>query len=245
MLRKLMARFRKEWHRDFEIEWGYKLDAIMKMLCKSDEDELSVLCDIYGSDKGSISRTKYVHSYTSVYHELFSPIRDKVESVFECGIGTNNPNLPSTMGIYGRPGASLRVWRDYFKHAIIVGGDIDKDILFEEDRIHTAFLNQLDAEEIKRFFSSLEPNYPNRFDIMIDDGLHTSEAAICLLKNSFPYLKSGGIYVIEDMSEQNTQDIKAWIQKNLSDDTVTVDYKRTVTKWMFDINLVILKKHPN
>ena len=39
--------------------------------------------------------------------------------MFECGLGTNNPNLKSNMTENGIPGASLRVWRDYFFNAKI------------------------------------------------------------------------------------------------------------------------------
>jgi SAM-dependent methyltransferase len=218
------------------------------MLCKSDEDELSVLCDIYGSDKGSISKMSNsstsinLHTYTSVYHALFSPIRDQVKAVFECGIGTDNPNIQSSMGTHGRPGASLRVWRDYFKHAVIVGGDIDKDILFEENRIHTAFLDQTKPEKIKTFFSSLKPDYPDSFDIMIDDGLHSHEAAICLLENSFCYLKPGGIYVIEDMYESDITVIDAWLQKNMPAGSMTIEHKMMGTQWNANNNLIVIRK---
>ena len=34
------------------------------------------------------------------------------------------------MGIKGKPGASLRVWKDYFPNANIIGVDIDENILF-------------------------------------------------------------------------------------------------------------------
>ena len=49
----------------------------------------------------------------------------------------------------GKPGASLRVWRDYFPNAIIYGADIDKDILFAEERIKTFYIDQLDPVAIK------------------------------------------------------------------------------------------------
>jgi hypothetical protein len=40
------------------------------------------------------------------------------------GIGTVNPNIPSSMAGYQKlfnyqPGASLRAWSDYFSHSII------------------------------------------------------------------------------------------------------------------------------
>ena len=38
-----------------------------------------------------------------------------------------------------------------------------------------------------------------RFDVIIDDGLHSSKAQVATLKNFFPYLASGGIYITEDL----------------------------------------------
>ena len=50
----------------------------------------------------------------------------------------------------GKPGASLKVWKDYFKNAKIFGADIDKRILFQEERINTYEVNQLDPSSIKK-----------------------------------------------------------------------------------------------
>ena len=116
--------------------------------------------------------------------------------VFECGLGTNNPNLQSNMTINGIPGASLRVWRDYFKNAQIYGADIDKDILFQEDRIKTYYVDQLNTPSIETMWKNIGIN---NFDIIIDDGLHTTDANINLFINSFNKLKKNGIYIIEDV----------------------------------------------
>ena len=53
------------------------------------------------------------------------------------------------MSSNGKPGASLRVWRDYFYNAEIYGADIDKTN-FSEKRIKTFFVDQLDKKEIKK-----------------------------------------------------------------------------------------------
>lgn len=166
------------------------------------ETELAMLCDNYGSDKGSIDNsTKFftwpAHSYTEIYSELFSNNREDIKRVFECGIGTNNPELISSMGIKGKPGASLRVWRDYFPNAQIYGGDIDKSILFEDRRISTYYVDQQSENSIKELWSSIGKN--EEFDVMIDDGLHTFDAAITLFENSVSNLNSHGVYVIEDV----------------------------------------------
>ena len=49
----------------------------------------------------------------------------------------------------GIPGVSLRVWIDYFFNAKIYGGDIDKEILFEEERSKTFYVDQLNSNSIK------------------------------------------------------------------------------------------------
>jgi hypothetical protein len=91
---------------------------------------------------------RHIHILTTIICYLFSR-RQHIKKFFECGLGTNNPNLLSSMGSMGKPGASLRVWRDYFLNAIIYGADIDKDILFAEEKIKTFYIDQLDSVAIK------------------------------------------------------------------------------------------------
>lgn len=100
------------------------------------------------------------------------------------------------MGIHGKPGASLRVWRDYFPNAIIYGADIDKDVLFEEERIKTFYMDQLNPKSIKEYWEMVGED---NFDFMLDDGLHTFEAGSSLFNNSIGKLSKLGTYVIEDV----------------------------------------------
>lgn len=168
---------------------------------KNADSILNALCEKYGSDKGAIRNEGHPypwppHSYADFMERHFQHCREYIKNVFECGIGTNNPNLISNMSAAGRPGASLRVWRDYFFNAMIYGADIDQTILFEEDRIQTSHCDQTDPDSIARMwnrFSHIE------FDLMIDDGLHTFEAGRTLLEGSFHKLKKGGLYIIEDI----------------------------------------------
>jgi hypothetical protein len=90
------------------------------------------------------------------------------------------------MTVNGMPGASLRVWKDYFKNAEIYGGDIDKDILFEEDRIKTFYVDQLNTSSIEAMWQKIRIK---NFDIIINDGLHTTDANINFFLNSFNKLK--------------------------------------------------------
>lgn len=169
---------------------------------------LCSLMDKYGSDKGPRKGNTTHHTYTSEYHELF---RDKVGqhlNVFEMGLGTNNINYPSNMGIYGKPGASLRGWRDYFSQALIYGADIDKGVLFQEDRIHTIFCDQTNPSIIRDMWESL----PN-MDIIIDDGLHTFEANVTFFENSIHKLSPNGIFIIEDIVNENIPRFRTIIEK--------------------------------
>jgi SAM-dependent methyltransferase len=155
---------------------------------------LTPLCEIMinqGSDKGG-----GWHNYTLVYNELLKGIKTKAKNVFELGLGTTNLHIPSNMGASGTSGASLKGWKEYFTKANIFGADIDKDILFEEERIKTFYCDQTSPESISELWSNFENI---EFDFILEDGLHEYNANICFLENSLHKLKKGGFYVIEDI----------------------------------------------
>lgn len=154
----------------------------------------------YGSDKGHGS-----HNYTTVYSTLFKGWHDRPLRIFELGLGTNNPEVASNVGIHALPGASLRGWRELFPHALVYGADIDRDILFQEDRIKTFFCDQLDQAAIRQLWA--QPDLRGGVDIIIEDGLHTFEAGCSFLEGSLEQLRPGGVYVVEDIGQES---IGAW-----------------------------------
>ena len=167
------------------------------------KSELNTLCDKYGSDKGEVTSADnpYAwpsHNYNDIYELLFRLSKNKIKSVIECGIGTNNPDLVSSMGINGKPGASLRVWQDYFPNAKVIGVDIDKDILFSEDRIDTYYCNQTDPQSIANFINTAKI-LETSIDIIIDDGLHEFQAGKIFFEGMSKYLATNGFYIIEDV----------------------------------------------
>jgi hypothetical protein len=180
------------------------------------KNDLSILCEKHGSDKGYVSfekDTRYgwkAHTYTSVYFSLFNHCKNEIKLIFECGIGSNNSNYISNMGLGGKSGASLRVWRDYFKNSLIYGADIDKEILFEEDRIKTFYVDQLNEHSIKEMWSNINKS---NFDIIFDDGLHSFEAGITMFLNSFDKLRKNGIYIIEDVNFKYLKKIEDILSK--------------------------------
>ena len=104
------------------------------------------------------------------------------------------------MGVTGKPGASLRAWRDYFENAKIYGADIDKEILFRETIIKTFYVDQTDKKSVLQMWKKIDEK---NFNLIIDDGLHTFSAAINLFELSINRLKPDGIYIIEDAQKND------------------------------------------
>jgi hypothetical protein len=155
------------------------------------------LCSIMkqaGSDK-SLYLGNGKHNYTPLYHNLFKHLRRKEINLFELGIGTTNLTIEANMGEKGKPGASLRGWKNYFGNGKIFGADIDETILFEEKRIKTFYCDQTNLSKIKDLWNQL----PQKFDIIIDDGLHEFDANVIFLENSIFKLAENGFYIIEDV----------------------------------------------
>lgn len=158
-------------------------------------ETLKMKFDYFGSDKSNF------HDY----HKLYGRILDDLNYpylIFEIGLGTNNVDIASNMGRLGKPGASLRAFRESFPNAMIYGADFDKRILFNEDRISTFFVDQTSPLT----FESLYENIPDEFDLMIDDGLHSISANLNSLKFFMTKIRVGGYIVIEDIKIQ-TQDL--------------------------------------
>ena len=137
---------------------------------------------------------------THNYHILYSYILDKLGrgnalNILEVGMGTNNPTIVSSMGAGGRPGASLYSWKEYLPNSTIYGADIDKDILFNVDRINTHFVDQLDMHT----FNEMQAAFNVKYDMIIDDGLHSIGANQNTLLFALDHVKDNGWIVIEDI----------------------------------------------
>lgn len=174
---------------------------VEEYLKNKDYEKKTDLCAIMkncGSDKATW------HNYSTLYAKLFSHLKNEKINVFELGLGTNNVDVPSNMGRFGTPGASLNGWKIYFPNASVYGGDIDKRILFNNDRIKTFYCDQRDEKCIKEMFSNNDLK-DVQFDIIIEDGLHQFGANHTFLVNSIDKLKKGGIFIVEDLSKE-TQD---------------------------------------
>jgi hypothetical protein len=115
-----------------KIEQGYEIRVVYG---KNNQNDLSILSEKYGTDKGGIDGNSVsihpwgYHTYTDLYYLLFDGIKLKVNNLFELGIGTNNEAYSFNMTKLGQPGASLKMWRDYFSNANIIGFDFYKKLI--------------------------------------------------------------------------------------------------------------------
>jgi len=182
---------------------------------KIDYNKSTPLCEIMGrhqSDKGHINIQHSRHNYTTVYYSLFKEMINKPLRIFELGLGTNNINIPSNMGSNGRPGASLYGWGEFFTNSQIFGADIDKDILFNSDKIKTYYCDQTDPLIIKNMWNT--PDLNENFDIIVEDGLHHYDANVCFFENSIHKLNPNGYFIIEDINNDDeplfVDKIKEW-----------------------------------
>ena len=169
--------------------------------------ELKKLMDFYGSDKGGKNNH---HNFAQYYSEIFFHKKNNVKNFLEIGLGTNNLDVPSNMGVDGKPLASLRAWRDYFQNANIFGADIDKTILKNENRIKTNYVDQTNPDSINEMFKKFEVE---KFDIILEDGLHEFNANICFFENSINYLANDGTYIIEDVFYKDQQKFLNYFKK--------------------------------
>ena len=124
--------------------------------------------------------TDKTEPFSDAYNQLFAPIRDKIKLIFEIGVNR---------------GGSVKAWKEFFPHAVIVGIDIGQYTYFEDDRIKI----EIGSGSDENFINSLLEKYGTP-DIVIDDGSHFSSD----IKKSFQILidKTKLCYVIEDYGTQ-------------------------------------------
>lgn len=170
-------------------------------------DELTLLANKYGSDKGNLYGSK--HNFTEIYSKYFNFFRYKKINLLEIGIND---------------GSSLKMWYDYFPNATIYGIDIDDKSIFNNDRISCGILDQSNKEHLEHFTQNINID----FDIIIDDGSHHISDQQLTFGYFLPLLKSSGVYVLEDLHtslcEPNTMVYGRAMENNLEKTNTTLYY---------------------
>lgn len=126
------------------------------------------------------------HFYADAYERHFAHLRDRAFTLLEIGVGGYaDPD---------RGGESLRMWKEFFPRARIVGIDIHAKTGIAEDRITILQGDQGDPA----FLDDVARRY-GPFEIVIDDGSHVCAHVITSFQRLFGYVTEGGIYAIEDL----------------------------------------------
>ena len=136
---------------------------------------LAELCEKHSTDK-----CPRFHNYVELYDKLFAPLRHTTQRVLEIGV---------------QEGDSLRLWEAYFPSAKIFGLDIIPTPEVNSRRITTMVADQGKREDLQAALKRFGGDY----DLIIDDGGHRMALQQVSFATLFPALKSGGLYVIEDM----------------------------------------------
>ena len=138
--------------------------------------------DKHKCDKGTFNKKMSVgHRYDRIYEPAFDSFGSNSFDILEIGIFK---------------GSSIEAHLEYAPNAHIMG----VDIFTRAQPENIPILNHPNVKWIKH--DSTLPSVPftdERFDIIIDDGLHTHIAQRKTFENFFPYLKDGGVYFIEDV----------------------------------------------
>ncbi|MFB2531309.1 hypothetical protein ACEYYB_03170 [Paracoccus sp. p4-l81] len=153
---------------------------------------LTDLADKYGSDKGSAK-----HHYTELYHMLFHPYRDQPIRFLEMGLCIGGPEHGVDADRQTTDAPSVRMWLEFFPKAAIHGLDVSDFSWLKADRF-TFFRCDMDKRE--NIAATMKDQAP--FDIIIDDASHASHHQQFAFLELFPKLKSGGLYIIEDLRWQ-------------------------------------------
>lgn len=125
------------------------------------------------------------HRYTPHYQTHLGRWRNERFTLLEIGIGGYARE--------GAGGASLRMWKQFFPNAQIVGLDIEDKSFVDEDRIRSYRGSQTDEALLRRIVED-----HGSIRVVIDDGSHRPAHIRETFRILFPLIEPEGIYVIED-----------------------------------------------
>lgn len=186
------------------------------------------LCSIgakYNTDKSpySLNSTcaKHRKGYTAVYEMLFGSLRNKPVNFCEIGI---------------EAGASLLTFSEYFKQGNLFGMELSAEKIQHCNnlKIPRTTIVQTDASSKELLKHSFQKTRCT-FDIVIDDSLHVTEHQLNIIEVATPYLKSGGILIIEDLYRKDPEDVfaslKDFIEENFSFQSFIICHHENRNSW--------------
>jgi len=142
-------------------------------------ENLRELGFLHSTDKVGV-HTFNGRNFLDVYERHFYHLKDASTTIMELGILN---------------GSSLKVWRDYFTNGRVVGVDIDPSRKIHESERTKVYIGSQDSTTLA---DQIKLDYPEGFDIIIDDASHINDLTLRSFDLYFPSVKPGGYYVIED-----------------------------------------------
>ena len=139
--------------------------------------------EIHHSDKDTN------HTYVDIYENILAPYRDKSITLVEIGVNY---------------GYSMLAWQKYFSDGVFYGIDI-QNIAKHREGYNYIVKNINNTNEILDAIGETE------FDIVIDDGSHGINEQQSALSIFYPRLKTGGLFIIEDI--QNIDETRHEFEK--------------------------------
>ena len=138
------------------------------------------------------------------------------------------------VGSQYKPGASLRMWRDYFENANIIGCDILPNVLFSENRITTYQVDQSNETSLISFANTFKCA-----DIILDDGSHIKEHMELSFNTLWKYINVDGLYIIEDIKLHELADFEQLPAKFGFNNAKLIQSHKGTTNWD---SFVVFKK---
>lgn len=179
---------------------------------KRTKTDLCTLGAYYDTDKSSqrvnaslLVPWRHCHPYTLYYDTLFRHHHNRTLHIGEFGLFK---------------GSSLKMWRDYFPNSNIDTFEYNRQFIQyfrETDSMERVFINEINVKEDESINTSVAEfvyNHPAKnkssssipptsgpyyYDLLLDDSTHIFEDMIRIIRNSYMYLKPGGMLIIEDV----------------------------------------------
>lgn len=173
--------------------WGKLLVYFQKYEC--DYSKSTPLCEIMGrmkTGKGHKNIRGCIHNYTTIYHGIFKDRRMQPLRLFEMGLGAPQGCTPRAV-LFG--------WKEFFTNAQIYGADINANLLFTQEMIHTFQCDHTNPQAIQKLW--MIPELSESFDIIIEDSSREIDINIGFFENSVHKIAYDGYYIIENVLTSN------------------------------------------
>jgi len=196
--------------------------------------ELCKLGSNYGVDKSPYNTHGHRHPYTPIYNLLMAQYKTKPVRFAEIGIAG---------------GASVCMWNTYFNNASFYFFDRDQNFLNHAKELVPAN-NRFILMDVTKSYSikSALEQMDSQLDILLDDSSHNPDDQNRIIHEALPFIKSGGMIIIEDIERKEPESSYEKIIDTIKDEfsfisfIITEHQNKYSPGWDNDKLLVLIKK---